>query len=115
MKWETYTRKIGRERLPASATITQPGKLSFNMNAVECALADNKYAVLMFDKDSNRIGLTLHRVPVDNSYPIHFNKKICAASMSCKAFLMHYGIVVTGRFPIEVDEANNILIIPLNN
>ena len=92
MAFERFTRKRARTDAP-KASIWSRGQIGFNYAATdEYKLDKFKYAVLYYDRETNRIGIefTNDRNAEGTSKVIH--RKGAGVSISALAFLRHYKI-----------------------
>jgi hypothetical protein len=114
MAFERFVR-IGRIYTP-TASIWSRGQIGFNQGAVQkYNIAHYKYAVLFYDKDTNRIGVKFSN---DNSEPgsVPITMGKTGAMVSAKAFLDYWNISHdrTRKYPMAHDEQEKLYVIQLD-
>ncbi len=113
MTFEEFT-KIRRSFEPR-ASIRSNGQIGINSACVKKhGLDQYKYAVLMYDREKDLIGIYLSNEKKKNSYRIQNIQG--SLSIHGKSFIYYYEIanrVIKKKFPVEYDEKKSMIIIPI--
>lgn len=113
MGFERFT-QTGRSFAP-KVSIWSRGQIGFNNGAVtRFGLEKFDYAVFMFDKDEQKIGL-LFTTDKTESGAVKLNKRVAGISVGAKSFLDYCGIdySTTKQYELSHDKENNLYVISL--
>lgn len=113
MAFERFT-QTGRSFAP-KVSIWSRGQVGFNNGAVtRFGLEKFDYAVFMFDKDEQKIGL-LFTTDKAEAGAVKLNKRTTGISVGAKSFLDYCGIdySTTKQYDFSYDKENNLYVISL--
>lgn len=100
-------------------SITTTNMIGFNQGAVHhYKLKDYSYALIYFDKELNRIGVTFTNDPNEKGTKNLRHRKSGGADVSAKAFFDYHGIDVKSvakKYIPEHDNDNNMIIFTMTN
>lgn len=116
MGFERFTRKRARTDAP-KASIWSRGQIGFNYAAMdEYKLDKFKYAVLYYDKESNKIGIEFTNDNNTEGASKVIHRKGSGVSVSALAFLRHYKInfSATASHDLIHDDKSGFYVIDLN-
>jgi hypothetical protein len=91
--------------------------MMFNKSALEeYNLYEYKHATLHFNRETNRIGIVVHKEPQLYSYKMSFHKNE-NARIHLKGFLKYHNINFTHskKYEFVYDKENNMFVIDLQN
>lgn len=115
MGFVKYTKTGSRLGLPKISIWTR-GQIGFNNAAMaEHGVTSYKYAVVYYDEDENRIGITLTDDDKEEGISKLVHRKGGGVSFSAMSFLKSYKIdyTKTKRYDFEYDNENKMFIINL--
>lgn len=115
MTFERFTKTRGRAYTP-KASIWSRGQLGFNQGAIEkFNLKDYDYAVLFYDREAKKIGVKFTNDNSEEGVVKVVRRPTGGASISAKAFLVHYEIAhsETKKYDVEYDRDNDLYVITL--
>lgn len=115
MGFVKYTKTGSRLGLPKISIWTR-GQIGFNNAAMaEYGVTSYKYAVVYYDEDENRIGITLTDDDKEEGISKLVHRKGGGVSFSAMSFLKSYKIdyTKTKRYDFEYDNENKMFIINL--
>ena len=105
--------RVGKPKI----SIWTRGQIGFNQGAIVKYKIDSyKYAVIFFDQDTNRIGITLTNDDNEEGISKLVFRKAGGVSFSAMSFLKAYDVDYskTKQYEFEYDEVNDMYIINLN-
>ncbi len=117
MGFERYTKagsRIGKPQI----SIWSRGQIGFNQASIlKYNIVNYKYAVAHFDKEGNRIGITLTNDATEEGTNKLVYRKSGGVSFSAMSFLKTYKVDYskTKKYDIEYNTDTNMFIINVNN
>jgi hypothetical protein len=116
MSWEVFEKANRRSTTPIM-TISKLGRLAFNSASAKI-LHDKavETVLLLWDKDTRRVGVRSIAKKDARSYTVRFARKNASAGFAAKPFLAHigYDYSETQSFPCEWNDDEQMFVIGLD-
>jgi hypothetical protein len=116
MAWEQFKRKMRPSPKSPSVTLGAGGQIGLNVAVTRNLLADNRFALLFFDREKSRIGIRFMKESNPDAYPVKLTKNLSHGAITGTAFLKTYGIypTETTNCPTSWDLHERILIVDVS-
>ena len=117
MAWETFERRRWRSPGEPTITLTNTGRIALNAAVVNDFVKDNRFAILMFDRERQLIGIKFTKSADATSYPVSVNDRKSGGAITGTAFLKFYNVFpgATKNYKATYDREAKALVIDISH
>ena len=112
MPWETFKRRMRPSPKDPSITMGPSGQIGLNVAFTRNLMGENKFAILLFDREKGMMGIRFIRNNDPDAYPVKLSKNLGHGSVTGTAFLKTYDIypTETKAFRASWDDREKMLV-----